>query len=678
MESLSYLYYSLVFEADTDPPCGAISLPNFLRSAQLRLASMAWLVLAIGLFSLSLQNMALALKTGDRGSQVETLQTTLKTKGYFNGPITGYYGPITAEAVQQFQRVNQLDTDGIAGPATQASLYGGEAAKNTINTPLNPESEGLLKYGQNNSQVRQIQEQLQQLGYFKGPTSGYYGTLTETAVKAFQQAQGLTADGVVGTETRRQIAAGGQGENAAAPTAHNPETANAAENSPFQMEGFTTGGSGLEEALAPTTTLKPQPPGPDVDWQAATRPQTLSSQAAIATPFARASQRFIAQMAEEQPNIGLAVSFSNGSQRFTADTLPPNRATPTTFRETSFTGEAQTFNAMAPTHEMEHRKTIYGDIAPKSIVHSGQGLFFAQNMMYNHSITVYDRSYNLVKTIADTVDLQKYGYPQYAGIYRGSPVEASFSHSGQYAWVSNYQMYGTGFNHPGSDQCTPTQGTDSSFLYRINTQNFAIDQVIRVGSVPKFVATTPDDRYVLVTNWCTDDLSVVDVSQGREIKRVKLGRYPRGIVVDARSETAYIAVMGSQHIAKVNLADFQVGWIRDVGRSPRHLNLDPTGRYLYSSLNGESQVAKIDLASGKVIAKARTGNAPRSMILSETGEFLYVVNYHSNTMTKVRTATMEVMQTVSVNDKPIGITYDAERGEVWVSCYSGSIMVFSA
>ncbi|TVQ53245.1 MAG: peptidoglycan-binding protein [Spirulina sp. DLM2.Bin59] len=671
MESLSYLYYSLLFEADTDPPHGAISLPNFLRSAQLRLASMAWLVLAIGLFTLSLQNIALALQTGDRGPQVETLQTTLKTKGYFNGPITGYYGPITAEAVQQFQRVNQLDADGIAGPVTQASLYGGEAAKNTVNTPLNPASAGLLKYGQNNSQVRQVQEQLQQLGYFKGPTSGYYGTLTETAVKAFQQAHGLTADGVVGPETRRQIAAGGQGQNATDASATTPE------NSPFQMEGFTTGGSGLDAALAPAPTVKPQPPGPDADWEAATQPRRTPNPAAIATPFARASQRFIAQMAQEQPNIGLAVSFSNGSQRFTADTAPP-RATPATFRETSFTGEVQTFNAMAPTRKMEHRKTIYGDIAPKSIVHSGDGLFFAQNMMYNHSITVYDRSYNLVKTIADTVDLEKFGYPQYGGIHRGSPVEASFSHSGQYAWVSNYKMYGAGFNHPGGDQCTPTQGTDSSFLYRINTQNFAIEQVIRVGSVPKFVATTPDDRYVLVTNWCTDDLSVVDVRQGREIRRVKLGRYPRGIVVDAQSETAYVAVMGSQHIAKVNLADFQVGWIRDVGRSPRHLNLDPSGRYLYSSLNGESQVAKIDLASGNVVAKARTGNAPRSMILSQTGEFLYVVNYHSNTMTKVRTATMDVVQTVNVNDKPIGITYDAERGEVWVSCYSGSIMVFSA
>ena len=31
----------------------------------------------------------------------------------------------------------------------------------------------------------------------------------------------------------------------------------------------------------------------------------------------------------------------------------------------------------------------------------------------------------------------------------------------------------------------------------------AVDQVIQVGLVPKYVATTPDGRYVLVSNWCS-------------------------------------------------------------------------------------------------------------------------------------------------------------------------------
>jgi len=93
-------------------------------------------------------------------------------------------------------------------------------------------------------------------------------------------------------------------------------------------------------------------------------------------------------------------------------------------------------------------------------------------------------------------------------------------------------------------------------------------------------------------------------------------------------------------------------------------------------LNGEGRVAKIDLSTGKVLKKVTTGNAPRSMVISDDGQRLYVVNYNSNTVSKVRTSDMKVLQTVNVNASPIGITYDPETREVWVACYSGSIMVF--
>ncbi|MDY7012236.1 MAG: hypothetical protein SVX43_01330, partial [Cyanobacteriota bacterium] len=94
-------------------------------------------------------------------------------------------------------------------------------------------------------------------------------------------------------------------------------------------------------------------------------------------------------------------------------------------------------------------------ISPKSVVYSGRGRFFVQNMMYSHTITVYNQQYELLKTISDTVNLSEYGHDEFPGTYRGAPVEATFSHGGQYAWVSNYQMYGSGFGNPGSDRCSP-------------------------------------------------------------------------------------------------------------------------------------------------------------------------------------------------------------------------------
>ena len=87
-------------------------------------------------------------------------------------------------------------------------------------------------------------------------------------------------------------------------------------------------------------------------------------------------------------------------------------------------------------------------------------------------------------------------------------------------------------------------------------------------------------------------------------------------------------------------------------------------------------MAKINLETGKVIRRIRTGSAPRSMAISDECQFLYVVNYHSNTMSKVRTEDMRVIHTVRTNHRPIGVTYDPQKRQVWVACYSGSVMVF--
>ncbi|MEK6756655.1 MAG: hypothetical protein AABZ02_10940, partial [Bacteroidota bacterium] len=62
------------------------------------------------------------------------------------------------------------------------------------------------------------------------------------------------------------------------------------------------------------------------------------------------------------------------------------------------------------------KKRINGNIAPKSVVYSGNGLFFVQNMMYRHSITVFNRGYEVVATISDQVDASLLGSAKYVGV----------------------------------------------------------------------------------------------------------------------------------------------------------------------------------------------------------------------------------------------------------------------
>jgi YVTN family beta-propeller protein len=369
----------------------------------------------------------------------------------------------------------------------------------------------------------------------------------------------------------------------------------------------------------------------------------------------------------------IALSSRPGHHQLATGIRPGTTSSPaTTFRPTT----ATTTGPPSISRTLRLATTITGPISPKSVVASGGGPVFAQNMMYQHTMTVYGPDGSFLRTIPDSVDLTSFGIPGHPGISKGAPVEAAFSPNRHYVYVSNYSMYGSGFGREGTDTCSPASGYSPSFVYRLNVATLQIDKVIPVGEVPKYVAVTPDDRYLLVTNWCSYDLSVVDTKTDVEVKRIPLGAYPRGIAVTPSSTMAYIAVMGTRDLAKIDLATLGLDWIRNVGGAPRHAVMDPAGRYLYVTLNADGQVIKVDLSTDQVVARVATGSEPRSMAISSDGLSLYVVNYSSNTISKLAASDLHVLQVVHTPSHPIGITYDSATSKVWVAAYSGAILVF--
>lgn len=63
----------------------------------------------------------------------------------------------------------------------------------------------LSKYGSSGSEVRSIQTRLTELGYFSGKVDGIFGSQTKNAVIKFQKDYGLTADGIVGSNTLKAL-----------------------------------------------------------------------------------------------------------------------------------------------------------------------------------------------------------------------------------------------------------------------------------------------------------------------------------------------------------------------------------------------------------------------------------------------------------------------------------------
>nr|WP_308315084.1 peptidoglycan-binding protein [Bacillus sp. M6-12] len=83
---------------------------------------------------------AAPLAEGSKGAEVIHLQTILKKMGYLQAGATGYFGPLTTNAVKQFQRDFNIDAIGLAGTKTLSMLNNVNKMANIVNGEARGES----------------------------------------------------------------------------------------------------------------------------------------------------------------------------------------------------------------------------------------------------------------------------------------------------------------------------------------------------------------------------------------------------------------------------------------------------------------------------------------------------------------------------------------------------------
>ena len=130
------------------------------------------------------------LAYGEKSEVVLAAQERLKALGYLMTVPDGTFGGDTATAIKQFQSRNDLIVDGYLGPSTRDVLNSSSAVPNG------------LRLGDQSEMVQKVQTLLSKYGYLNaGNATGYYGEITENAVKNFQRQNKLSVDGTVGAQT---------------------------------------------------------------------------------------------------------------------------------------------------------------------------------------------------------------------------------------------------------------------------------------------------------------------------------------------------------------------------------------------------------------------------------------------------------------------------------------------
>lgn len=165
------------------------------------------------------------LRLGCVGEDVRQAQIRLMALGYYTGKISGRYLPATQEAIRLFQTANALPITGEADVQTLERLFSGDAISRDSSaaaTPTPSPTPGMhlsdetttptpaptvafvkkLQYNKaKGEEVKLVQTRLTELGYYSGNISGNFLGHTRNAVKAFQQQNALSVDGIVGENT---------------------------------------------------------------------------------------------------------------------------------------------------------------------------------------------------------------------------------------------------------------------------------------------------------------------------------------------------------------------------------------------------------------------------------------------------------------------------------------------
>ena len=159
--------------------------------------------------------------------------------------------------------------------------------------------------------------------------------------------------------------------------------------------------------------------------------------------------------------------------------------------------------------------------------------------------------------------------------------------------------------------------------------------VVHTGSLPKFMAITPDAGTLYVANWGDRTVSVVDTASLTERRRLRTLTHPRGLVI--RPDGALLAAAFHGDVIHVFPQDAEQESTRfSMCELPRHLLLHPDGHTMFVTCS-MGFLGFYDARDGSRFGIASLGRNPRSIAMTSDGRYVGAANFTSSDVSLVDT-----------------------------------------
>ena len=147
---------------------------------------------------------------------------------------------------------------------------------------------------------------------------------------------------------------------------------------------------------------------------------------------------------------------------------------------------------------------------------------------------------------------------------------------------------------------------------------------------PIEMAMSSDGSTLYVVCEGTDELAVVDARSGSVLRRIGVGRVPKGVALSPDVRRAYVVNSWSDDVSEIDLTSFKVVRTLRTGFEPTSAITDRPGAFLYTANRISNDVSVIDLKSGAEIKRLLAGRGASYLALSPDGARIYSTHIYPN------------------------------------------------
>ena len=166
--------------------------------------------------------------------------------------------------------------------------------------------------------------------------------------------------------------------------------------------------------------------------------------------------------------------------------------------------------------------------------------------------------------------------------------------------------------------------------------------------------------FAFVTNQNSSDVSVLDLENRREIRRIPVPGKPAGIAVSSELNAFYTVSPDSKTVRRFSLTTCKMLASAELPGGPMGVAAAPQSGLVFVSDWYNARIFVLDAEELSLAGELKTGGAPAEMIVAEDGSWLASADRDSNQVSIFNLPDMTLRARIPVGERPFGIGTDPQ------------------